>query len=103
MKSALFISILSSALLAGIVETNEWTFLQVFAQKTPCSNILAAVSSTKGKITTKHCFRISRDAGLLRTIAKLSDGFVVAGYSTSSNSYSKGVYLLRVDEYGNIN
>jgi len=80
MKSALFISILSSALLAGIVETNEGTFLQIFAQKMPRSNVIATVSTTKGKITTKHCFRTSRDGEWCK-ISYRYDGMTLNGFS----------------------
>ena len=80
MKSALFISILSSALLAGIIENNEGTFLQIFAQKMPRSNVVATVSTTKGKITTKRCFSTPRDGEWCK-ISYRHDGMTLNGFS----------------------
>jgi len=36
-------------------------------------------------------------------IAKTKDGYIITGYSTSGNGYSKDLYLLSVDNNGNIN
>ena len=44
-----------------------------------------------------------KKAEKLNAIAKVSNGFVATGYSTSVNGYSKDLYLLRVDNNGNIN
>lgn len=62
-----------------------------------------------------YLLKIDRDGNILwakkyggskddeaRAIAKVDDGFVITGYTTSSENYSKEMYLLKVDSNGNL-
>ena len=55
MKFALSIFILISVLLAGVFETKEGTFLEIYADDNLQSNIVANVSIDKGKLEKHNC------------------------------------------------
>jgi len=55
MKHLLALSLLTSALLAGLHETNSGLYLQVYEDHDPQSKIIAEVSTSNGKIETMKC------------------------------------------------
>jgi len=80
MKSILLISVITSALLSAVIETKEGNFLQIFAQKNPQSNIVATVSTTKGKITKKRCSH-TRDDNEWCKVIYTYNGIKINGFS----------------------
>ena len=56
----------------------------------------------QGNIVWEKKYGSSKD-DKANAIIKIDGGYAVTGYSTSVENYSKDVYLLRVDENGNIN
>lgn len=56
MKKGLFISLLTSALLAGITQNSDGTFIDIYTDKDSQSNISATVSTSKGNLVKKRCF-----------------------------------------------
>ena len=56
MKTLLLTTLITSALFSSVVQQNGEAMLQIFADKNPQSDIVATVSTRKGKITKKRCF-----------------------------------------------
>ena len=79
MRSVLLASLLTSALFAGIHETNDGLFLEIFEKHDPQSNIIAEVSTEKGKIEQLRC-RGTRDGDWCR-VRYHNDGMVLQGWS----------------------
>ena len=61
MKSTLLLPLISSVLLAGVVETSDGTFLEIYSGKGPHSNIVGTVSTSKGRLTKKLCANTRND------------------------------------------
>jgi len=80
MKVTLLLFLLTSLLSSAVVETNEGTFLQIFADKDPQSNIVASVSTSKGKIAKKRCFN-TRDNSMWCKVVYSSNGVNINGFS----------------------
>lgn len=80
MKSVLLISILTSALLAGALETNKGTFLEIYANDNLQSNIVATVATDKGKLETLNCFNTKNDTEWCK-ITYEYNGLKLNGYS----------------------
>ncbi|MFA6195132.1 MAG: hypothetical protein WC656_00640 [Sulfurimonas sp.] len=80
MKSALLISILTSVLLAGVVETKEGTFLEIYADDNLQSNIVANVSIDKGKLEKHNCFNTKNDTEWCK-ITYGYNGLFLKGYA----------------------
>jgi len=55
MKSIIILSLISSALLAAIVEKSNGTYVEIFSEKKMHSKIIATVSTSTGNITKKIC------------------------------------------------
>ncbi|WP_455756202.1 hypothetical protein [Sulfurimonas sp.] len=55
MKSIIILSLVSSALLAGIIERSNGSYVEIFSEKKRHSKIVATVSTSKGRITKKIC------------------------------------------------
>lgn len=87
MKHMLLLPLISSALLAGIVETNGGTFLEIYSDKGPQSNIVATVSTFKGRLTKKLCTNTRNDGEWCKV--KYTNGEIsVSGY-VDKKSYDK--------------
>ena len=56
MKKALLISLLTSALFAGVTQNNDGTFIDLYSDKNSQSNIIATLSTHKGNLIKKRCF-----------------------------------------------
>lgn len=80
MKSTLLVLLFASALFSAVIETNEGTFLQIYANKDPQSNIVATVSVDKGKIETSRCFNTRDDAKWCK-LTYTQNGVSINGYS----------------------
>ncbi|MDA3907938.1 MAG: hypothetical protein PF437_02510 [Sulfurimonas sp.] len=80
MKFALLVLVFASALFSAVIETNEGTFFQIYADKNPQSNIVATVSVDKGKIETSRCFNTSNDSRWCK-LSYTQNGVSVNGYS----------------------
>ncbi|MEA1916828.1 MAG: hypothetical protein U9N42_04780 [Campylobacterota bacterium] len=55
MKSILIASALASSLFAGIMETEDGTFLEIFSESNPSSTVVASVSSESGNLERVKC------------------------------------------------
>lgn len=80
MKAILFASLLTSVLLSSTIQRDGETFLQIFADKSPQSNIVATVSTRKGKVTKKRCFNTRDNGEWCKFIYKTND-ISINGYS----------------------
>ncbi|MEN8304509.1 MAG: hypothetical protein ABFQ64_10610, partial [Campylobacterota bacterium] len=79
MKIALIVSIVTSTLLAGIVETNKGMFLELFTYKNS-TEIVSRVPISKGKIEKKNCYS-TRNAEEWCKVTYRDGGMVINGYS----------------------
>ena len=79
MRSILLASLLTTTLFAGLHETNGGLFLEIFDKHDPQSNIIAEVSTEKGKIEQLRC-RGTRDGEWCR-VRYHHDGMVLQGWS----------------------
>ena len=79
MKIALIISIVTSALTAGIVETNNGMFLELFTYKNS-TEIISKVPISKGKIEKKNCYS-TRNGQEWCNVTYTDSGMVINGYS----------------------
>jgi len=66
------------------------------------SDIYLLKIDKRGNVVWEKKYGSSKD-DRANAIIKVKGGFAITGYSTSIETYSKDVYLLRVDEKGNIN
>jgi len=80
MKKTILISMLSSALFAGVVQNKDGTFLEIFANKNSQSSIISTVSTSKGKIIRKNC-SVNRSAEEWCKIIYSYSGMEMRGYS----------------------
>jgi len=80
MKSALLIPMLTSALLAGLVETNEGTFLELYSDYNIQSDIISKVSTEKGRLDRQRC-RKTRDESEWCKVTYTLSGISVTGWS----------------------
>ncbi len=80
MKSALLISILTSALLAGAFETDKGSFLEIYAGDNLQSNVVATVATDKGRLETLNCFNTNNDTEWCK-ISYEYNGLKLSGYS----------------------
>ncbi len=55
-KTLLLLWVFMSVLLANFTQTQDDTFIDIYADKDPQSSIIATVSTSKGKLTKKGCF-----------------------------------------------
>lgn len=87
----------------GIVETNDGYMIAGYTEYT--KNYKSDVSLLKidkeGKVMYNRTYGGLKDDKAY-AIARQKDGFLITGYTTSSESYSKDIYLLRVDMQGNL-
>ena len=79
MKIALIISMVTSALMAGIVETNNGMFLELFTYKNS-NEIVSKVPTAKGKIEKKNCYS-TRNGQEWCKVIYTNNGMVINGYS----------------------
>lgn len=80
MKFTLSILVFASILFSAVIQTNEGTFLQVYADKNPQSNIVSTVSVDKGKIETLRCFN-TRDDSIWCKLKYTLNGVSISGFS----------------------
>ncbi len=80
MKIGLLISMVTTVLLAGIHETHDDTYIDVFSSKKAGSELIATVSTTKGKIERKRCFTNRRSEEWCKIVYTL-DSITISGYS----------------------
>ncbi|NOR57488.1 MAG: hypothetical protein GQ474_03085, partial [Sulfurimonas sp.] len=111
MKFTLLVLLFASALFSTVIETNKGTFLQIYADKDPQSNIVATVSVDKGKIDTSRCFNTRDDARWCK-LTYTQNGVSINGYSDekslktlASRANKKSTFVLnyggRYSEVGN--
>lgn len=88
----------------GIVETNDGYVIAGYTKDTPSynSDVYLLKISKSGVTMWSRKYGLDKDDGA-KAIIKVDDGFVVVGYKTSEETYSKDVYILKVDENGKIN
>ncbi len=79
MRLLFITSLLTSVLFAGLHETNDGLFLEIFDKHDPQSNVIAEVSTEKGKIEQLRC-RGTRDGEWCR-VRYHSEGMVLQGWS----------------------
>jgi len=79
MKIALIISMVTSALLAGIVETNNGMFLELFSYKNS-TELVSKVPIFKGKIEKRNCFS-TRNGQEWCKVTYSDNGMIIKGYS----------------------
>jgi len=79
MKIALIISMVISALLAGIVETNNGMFLELFTYKNS-TELVSKVPISKGKIEKKNCYS-TRNGQVWCKVTYSDNGMLIKGYS----------------------
>lgn len=84
MKFTLSILLFTSTLFCAVLETNEGTFLQIYADKNPQSNIVATVSVDKGKVETSRCFN-TRDDSKWCQLTYTQNGVHIKGYSDKNS------------------
>ncbi|NOQ31324.1 MAG: hypothetical protein GQ570_09395 [Helicobacteraceae bacterium] len=80
MKSLLLIPILATTLLSDVITNAEGTFLQIYANKTTQSKIIATVPSNKGKIINKRCFNTRGEIEWCKIVYK-ANGVSIDGFS----------------------
>jgi len=87
----------------GIVEARDGYVIAGYTKGTKNydSDVYLLKIGTKGRVIWEKRYGSSKD-DRANAIIKTEDGFAVAGYSTSVESYSKDVYLLKINENGNI-
>ena len=85
----------------GIAETNDGYVIAGYTNYTPTYNkdLYLLKIDKRGNIIWNRRYGGDRD-DQANAIVKIKDGFFVTGYTTSPETYSKDVYLLRVDENG---
>jgi len=88
----------------GIVETPRGYVIAGYTKGTKNydSNVYLLNIDRNGSVIWEKTYGSSRD-DKASAIIKVEDGFVISGYSTSIDTHSKDVYLLKVDKKGNIN
>jgi len=80
MKTGLMLSVLTSMLFAGIHQTHNDTYVDVYSSKTSTSELIATVSTTKGKIERKRCFS-TRSGNEWCKIVYTYDNVTINGYT----------------------
>ncbi len=87
----------------GIAESRDGYVIAGYTKGTKNydSDVYLIKIDPNGDVVWEKAYGSSKD-DRANAIIKVEDGFVVAGYSTSIESHSKDVYLLKVDENGNI-
>ncbi|MCX6076861.1 MAG: hypothetical protein NTW78_08265 [Campylobacterales bacterium] len=87
----------------GIVEVNDGYVIAGYTKDTPTYHsdaYLLKIDKAGNTLWSKKYGGERDDAA--NAIIKVDKGFVITGYTTSSKTYSKDLYLLKVDENGNI-
>ena len=56
MKNIFYLSLFTSALFAGVTQTSDGTFIDLYANKDNRSNIIATVSTDKGDLIKQRCY-----------------------------------------------
>ncbi len=111
MKIGLLISMVTAALFAGIHETHDDTYIDVFSSKKAGSELIATVSTTKGKIERKRCFSTRRGEEWCKVVYTL-ESITISGYSDkksldtvfaipNSNAFFEETYGGDYDDAGN--
>ena len=87
----------------GIVESRDGYVVAGYTKGTENydSDVYIIKIDKNGNVIWEKRYGSSKDDGA-NAIIKVEDGFAVAGYSTSIETYSKDVYLLKIDENGNV-
>ncbi|MEN8146661.1 MAG: hypothetical protein ABFR02_03495 [Campylobacterota bacterium] len=80
MRSVLLATLLVSALFAGVHETNDGLFLEIYEDYDPQSKVIAEVSTEKGKIEQLRC-RGTRDGSEWCKVRYHHDGVILQGWS----------------------
>jgi len=88
----------------GVVEAKDGYVVAGYTKGTPNydSDAYLLKIDKRGNVLWEKRYGSSKD-DRASAILKVDGGYVVAGYSTSIESYSKDVYILKVDENGNLN
>ena len=73
MKKTVLLSLLTSALLAGVTETAEGISVDIYADKDAQSNIVATVSTSKGHLIKKRCLTNRRSKRWCKVEYKYDD------------------------------
>ena len=74
------LALLSSVAFAELVETNQGTFLELFASKNPASQLLATVPIANGKIQQSSCYD-TRNSETWCKVLYTGGGITIKGYS----------------------
>ncbi len=87
----------------GIVEVDDGYVIAGYTKKTESysSDAYLLKLSKRGNVVWQKRYGLDKDDGL-RAIVKTEDGFLAVGYQTSMESYSKDLYVLKVDKNGNL-
>ena len=79
MKKIYLLSLITSALLAGVSQTTDGTFVDIYADKDAQSSIVATVSTTKGHLIKKRCMT-NRASKRWCKVEYKYDGITLHGY-----------------------
>jgi len=87
----------------GIVEVDDGYVIAGYTDYTPSYNSDAYLLkiTKQGDILWNRRYGGEKDDRAY-AIAKVDDGFLITGYTTSAQTYSKDMYLIRVDSQGKI-
>jgi len=87
----------------GIVEVDDGYVIAGYTKDTKSysSDVYLMKLSKNGNVMWDKKYGLDKDDGA-KAIVKTKDGFLVVGYQTSLESYSKDVYILKVNNQGNI-
>ena len=87
----------------GIAEANDGYLIAGYTKGTKNydSDVYLIKITKRGSVVWEKTYGSTKD-DKASAVLKVDGGYVVAGYSTSIESYSKDVYLLKVDENGNL-
>jgi len=85
----------------GIVETNDGYMIAGYTNytKNHKSDVAILKIDKEGNVVFNRTYGGLKDDKAY-AIAKVRDGFLIAGYTSSSESYSKDVYLIKIDMQG---
>ena len=87
MKKMILLSLLTSALIAGVSYTSDGTFVDLYADKNLQSNIIATVSTSKGDLVKKRCFT-NRDNTRWCRVQYIYKDIILNGYIDESSLLS---------------
>ncbi len=79
MKFVLIILVITSSLVAAIIQTDSASMIEIFSKKTSTSTVVAKVSSSKGRLNIKFCTQVSNDRDWCK-VQYIESSTVVNGY-----------------------